>query len=216
MNSPITALVPQRDRPPLFWPLATPRLPRPGGPRDWLLGPCSGKASVSLPPPLRGRKGWVRRLAPAVAAAGLHASPSSSHGVPGLRSTEMAVMEWATLAWLEPRSPTLGCVRLTCPGPQWDSLGRWVAQHRSPAGPVLLVLTGQCVPTHTVQPPARVLSVPPPTGPPRPPHAPSYPSCSCVWCRALSPGAGSAHPPCLLTPGASLCRFLNVILKSGK
>lgn len=111
------------------------------------------------------------------------------------------------LAW--PRAPFPWAGQgLFCSEPSGAGLGR-TAQCEG--------LVGQPSPLQRAPrgPAPRPVSAAAPRAPPRPQHAPSCQSLPCGV--APSPGAGSAGPPLPSTlPGAFLCRFLNVILKSEK
>ena len=138
-----------------------------------------------------------------------HSSPPLPTQAPRLRDHRKAPLGLchAGLAWHRARFPWAG-QGLFCSEPSGAGLGR-TAQcegrvghpsplQRAPRGPA-----------------PRPVSATAPRAPPRPQHAPSCQSLPCGV--APSPRAGSAGPPLPCTlPGAFLCRFLNVILKSEK
>lgn len=113
----------------------------------------------------------------------------------------------AGLAW--PRAPFLWAGQgLFCSEPSGAGLGQ-TAQCEGRVGPPSPLRRAPRGPA------PRSVSAAAPRAPPRPQHAPSCQSLPCGV--APSPGAGLAGPPLPSTlPGAFLCRFLNVILKSEK
>lgn len=189
--------MPQRDRPLLSCPLATGER-RPLSPQTWRSPTVSVSWVLVQEKPVCYHC-LVRRLPLAVAAAGLPASPLFFPLRAWTQEHRKAIVDWATLAWPEPRSLTLGWVRLTCPGPQWDSLGRWVAQHKNPAGASPPCPGWSVCPTHTVQPPPMSCQWPPPTGATLPTACPRASRAAVCGVAPSPPGAGWAHPPLLST-----------------
>lgn len=107
LNFPITALMPQRDRPLLSCPLATGER-RPSSPQTWssptvtgswvLVQERPGYCHCPLSPSLDTRAGLGSRRWQWLLLASMQVP--SSRCVPGLRSTEKAIVDWATLASL--------------------------------------------------------------------------------------------------------------------
>lgn len=96
MNFPITAPMPQRDRPLLSCPLATGER-RPLSPQTWKSPTVTGSWVLVQEKPVC-HHCLIRRLPLAVLLLASLQVPSSSHCVPGLRSIEKAIVDWATLA----------------------------------------------------------------------------------------------------------------------
>lgn len=191
--------------------------------------PCLGRTPVSLAasiPTVRGRQGaWSGGWALTAGSTALPAIPPSSP-TPSARAQgpqKGSCGLWSTgLAWPRGPLPAPSWVGpgLVCPGPEGSSMDRPGSTARGAGwGQPSPPLAGQCAPPGLSSPIAPCpVSATAHGAPPRPPHAPLCQSRCRVWCRAFSPWGwvGVPSPPIYSLPGAFLCRFLNVILKSGK